>query len=118
LDDLEQLLSTAAQRFEPEVKRRLTGLLGGLVRAYLPQSWVFRTDHGTATLRVDPTGSTSVAGGAEGRPDVTIEIPLKFLQRALASRDPAAPPPDQYTVMPHTVKGKAAFDYLRSRLGL
>jgi hypothetical protein len=116
--DLEELLGAAGRRFEPEVKRRLGGLLGSLMKAYLPQAWVFRTDRGVATFRVDASGSTSVTSGADAHPDVTVELPYAALERAL-SRDggtPSAAPPASVT--PHTKKGKAAFDYLRQRLGL
>jgi hypothetical protein len=37
---------------------------------------------------------------------------------ALKTRNKDAVPPGPLTVTPHTAKGKTAFDYLRSRLGL
>jgi hypothetical protein len=116
--DLEELLGAAAKRFEPEVKRRLTGFLGSFVRAYLPQAWVFRTDRGVATLRVDATGTTSVTSGDDEHPDVTVEVPYRDLERALSDRGGARPDARTYSVTPRTAKGKAAFDYLRERIGL
>ncbi|HTZ62067.1 MAG TPA: hypothetical protein VMC82_05455 [Thermoplasmata archaeon] len=115
---LEGLLEEAGRRFEPELQRRLGGLLGGLLRNYLPQAWVFETDAETVTLRVDASGHVTVGKGADPHPDVTIEIPHDRLAAALKTRDPAKVPPGPLSVTPHTAKGKAAFDYLRSRIGL
>lgn len=111
-------LRAAAKEFEPEIQRRLSGLLGGFVRAYLPQAWVFRTEAEAVTLRVDASGKVRVDPGADPTPDVTIEIPWARLRVALTQRSRAAVPPGPLTVTPHTAKGKAAFDYLRGRLGL
>jgi hypothetical protein len=115
---IEDLLRATGAQFEPELKRRLSGLLGGIVRAYLPQLWVFRTEHETVSLRVDAAGRVTVTSGAEPRPDVTIEVPHDRLATALRTRDRSAVPAGPLTVTPHTAKGKTAFDYLRSRLGI
>jgi hypothetical protein len=116
--ELTDLLGTAGRELEPEVRRRLGGMLGGIVRAYLPQVWEFRTDSGTASLSVSTSGAASVADGAATHPDVTIEIPLKLLHAALTSRRTDSVPAGAAHVTPHTTKGRAAFDYLRSRIGL
>jgi hypothetical protein len=118
VSELTELLRDAARRLEPEIARRLKGMLGGIIRAYLPQAWEFRTDEGTATLTVKADGSTAATEGGTDHPDVTIEIPLAALKRALATgeRDPSAS--GSVHVTPHTAKGRAAFDYLRSRIGL
>lgn len=118
MSELIDLLTSAGGVLEPEIKRRLGGLLGGIIRAYLPQGWVFKTDHGTATLTVDPSGAVSVADGSTAHPDVTIEIPFELLQKALITRQRDAVPPGPVKVTPHTAKGRAAFDYLRGRIGL
>ncbi len=118
MSELTELLDAAGRELEPEVQRRLTGLLGGIVRAYLPQVWEFRTDQGTAALTVDPAGAVSVAEGSTAHPDVTIEIPFSLLKKALATRRREAIPPGPVHVTPHTAKGRAAFDYLRGRIGL
>ena len=112
------LLRTAGKEFEPEIRTRLSGLFGGILRHYLPQTWVFRTEHEVASLTVDPTGAVSVTSGAAPTPDVTVEIPHDRLKAALTSRKREAVPPGPIQVTPHTAKGKAAFDYLRGRLGL
>lgn len=115
---LVDLLSDAGRQWEPELQRRLTGLLGGIFRAYLPQTWVFRTEQETATLRVAPDGRVAVGDGATDAPDVTVEVPLRRLEAALRSQRREAIPPGELKVTTHSAKGKTAFDYLRSRVGL
>ena len=116
--DLEDVLATAAARVTPEIQRRLGGFLGGMMRAYLPQTWTFATDRGTASLVVATTGAVSVTSGAPARSDVTIEVPFDRLRSLLASGAGAAATPDSVKVTTHSAKGKAAFDYLRGRFGL
>ena len=118
MGDLEELLRTAAARFEPQIQKQLRGLLGGIVRNYLPQEWVFRTEKEVAVLRVDRDGHASTGSAPSVHPDVTVEVPYKRLEAALRTGDPTKVPPGPVHVTPHTAKGKAAFDYLRSRLGL
>ena len=115
---LEELLRATATQVEPEVQKQLRGLFGGIVRNYLPQDWVFRTEHEVATLRVDVAGHVTVEPKASARPDVTVKIPMERLAVALTTRDRAKVPPGPLEVTPHTAKGRAAFDYLRPRLGL
>jgi hypothetical protein len=118
MSELSDLIHGAGHELEPEIQRRLQGLLGGIIRAYLPQVWTFRTDHGTASLTVGATGKVSVSDGEADHPDVTIEIPLELLRTALTTRRRDALPPGPVHVTPHTAKGRAAFDYLRGRIGL
>jgi len=113
---VEELLGPVAARAQAEVQRRLGGFLGGMLRAYLPQVWVFVTDRGTASLRVAPDGSASVVPGPLAPADVTIEVGHARLEAALAGRADAGGTPPRVTT--HSAKGKAAFDYLRGRLGL
>ncbi|MGI0129279.1 MAG: hypothetical protein ACREDE_06190 [Thermoplasmata archaeon] len=115
---VEDLLRETGRQFEPEVQNRLKGLFGGIVRSYLPQVWVFETDDGIASLLVDRAGAVSVVAGASPHPDVTVKIPHDPLAAALRTRRKGSVPPGPLTVTPHTAKGKTAFDYLRSRLGL
>ena len=115
---VEEDLRTAGRDFEPEIRSRLSGFLGAMIRHYLPQTWVFETEQGTASLTVDANGAVSVASGAAAHPDVTIEIPHDRLHAALSKRKREAVPPGALKVTPHSAKGKAAFDYLRGRLGL
>lgn len=116
--ELESLLADAAARLQPEIQRRLQGLIGSLMRAYLPQAWEFRTDRGAATLLVDRDGKTSVASGPAQSPDVTVEAPFAQLSAALHPDGRTTPAREAFRVTPHTSKGRAAFDYLRQRMGL
>jgi len=110
------LLQSVAKEAEPQVKAQLGGIFGGKVRAYLPQTWVFRTEKETASFTVDKAGSVNVAEGSAANPDVTIETRHERLIAALTKR--ATVRPGEVTVTPHTSKGKTAFEYLRGRLGL
>jgi len=118
MDSIAVLLKSVARDVEPQVKSQLDGFFGGMVRAYLPQTWVFRTEHEVASFTVDRAGGVSVTEGAATHPDVTIETSHDRLATALRTRSRAAVPPGPLTVTPHTPKGKTAFDYLRGRLGL
>jgi hypothetical protein len=118
MSELSELLAEAGHELEPELRRRLGGLLGSILRAYLPQVWVFATDQGTASLTVSSAGAVSVADGEAAHPDVTIELPMDLLRKALRTRRRDAVPRGPVKATPHTAKGRAAFDYLRGRLGL
>jgi hypothetical protein len=118
MGELADLLTQAGRQWEPELQRRLQGMLGGIFRAYLPQAWVFRTEKETATLRVETDGHVEVVDGPVTGADVTVEVPLRRLTTALRAQSREAIPPGELKVTPHTTKGRTAFDYLRSRLGL
>jgi len=118
MDELERSLTELAHRLEPEVQSRLKGFLGGFLRAYLPQTWVFRTDTATASLTVDDAGHATVSPSALPNPDVTVEMPFDRLRAAIATRSPTPELPKSASVTTHTAKGKAAFGYLRGRIGL
>ncbi len=118
MTSLVPLLESVARDIQPQLKSQLGGFFGGMVRAYLPQTWVFRTEREVASLSVDKNGGATVAKGAAANPDVTIEIPHDRLVIALETRSREKVPPGPLTVTPHTSKGKTAFDYLRSRVGL
>jgi len=88
------------------------------VRAYLPQTWEFRTELEVAALHVDRAGAVTVHDGAMPNPDVTLEAAHERLTTAIERRTKAKLPPDALHVTTHTAKGKTAFDYLRGRFGL
>ncbi|MGD1099758.1 MAG: hypothetical protein ABR888_05390 [Thermoplasmata archaeon] len=115
---LVSLLESIVPEIQPQVQAQLGGFFGGMVRAYLPQTWVFRTEKEVASLTVDTKGAVSVASGAAARPDVTIEIAYALLETSLRTRSRAPVPAGHLTVTPHTSKGKTAFEFLRGRLGL
>ncbi len=115
---VDELLGRIAPEIESEVRSRLAGFLGGMLRHYLPQTWVFRTDAGTASLSVDGHGSVTVRPGAASPADVTVDVTYDRLEAALSRRARAIAPEDRFDVTTHTAKGKAAFGFLRDRLGL
>lgn len=118
MTSLVPLLEQVARDVEPQLRSQLGGFFGGVVRAYLPQSWVFKTEREEASLIVDATGAVTVAAGAAAHPDVTIETSHDRLEAALGTRSRGQVPPGPQTVTPHTPKGKTAFEYLRGRIGL
>jgi hypothetical protein len=114
---VEELLGPVAREAQKEIRSRLKGFFGGMIRHFLPQVWVFRTEEGTATLCVARDGAVTVTRGAASPADVTIDVGHARLATALATRGKTVAP-GPLTVTPHTAKGRTAFDYLRSRLGL
>lgn len=113
-----QLLEKIAPEIEKELKPRLQGFVGSFVRAYLPQVWVFETDEDSATVRVESSGSVTVTPGSRMSPDVTIHAPKARLEKILTSRSRPASMPTDVRVVPHTTKGRVAFDQVRGRFGL
>ncbi|MCI4317171.1 MAG: hypothetical protein L3J96_01410 [Thermoplasmata archaeon] len=112
------LLQAAGSDLEPRLKGQMGGFAGGIVRMYLPQTWVFRTEEEVATLGVDRTGSFRAIAGAGEKPDVTIETTHARLSAALRTRQRDKVPPGPFKATPHTEKGRTAFEFLRGRLGL
>jgi hypothetical protein len=113
------LLAGIAPELQARLQQQLTaGFTGALVRSYLPQVWVFQTEQDTASLTVAKDGAVTVAAGAAPSPDVTIATSHERLSVALTTRDRSKVPPGPLTVTPHTSKGRTAFDFTRSRLGL
>ena len=115
---IEGLLEGVARDVQERVQSQLTGFFGGMIRGYLPQTWVFETEEGTASLTVDREGRVLAAAGALPSPDVTIVTTHAKLSAALRTRKRELVPEGPLTVTPHTQKGQTAFGFLRSRLGL
>lgn len=116
---IQGLLGSLSYEVESQVKPALKGLTGIIVRGYLPQVWVFETESEVATLRVDLQGNVSTESGGASNRDVTIRWTHDLLATILRSRNRNAIPYGAYPeVKYHTAKGRAAFNYLRSRLGL
>ncbi|HTT16377.1 MAG TPA: hypothetical protein VMH49_03350 [Thermoplasmata archaeon] len=112
------LLANASRSIETELQPRLQGLFGGIVRALLPQTWVFRSEREVVSLVVDPSGRATVVPGASPSPDVTVEGPHDALRDVLSGARGRAAPPSSVRVTPVTSKGRTAFDYLRGRFGM
>ncbi len=115
---IEGLLAEVGRDAEKEIQSRLGGFFGGMLRHYLPQTWVFQTEDGVASLRVDERGVVTVRPGALRPADVTIEVGHDRLRAALTTRRKETGVAGPLNVIPHTAKGKAAFAYLGDRLGL
>ncbi|MFG1530057.1 MAG: hypothetical protein AAFA34_02120 [Thermoplasmata archaeon] len=111
-------LHRAAERLEPELRRRLSGFIGQMAQAYLPQTWLFETEAGSASLTVTGAGRITVQPGPLPAPDVTIRIAQSHLVQALDRPSGGSLPPGAAQVTGHTAKGRAAFEFLRGRLGL
>jgi hypothetical protein len=112
------LLAGIAPELQARLQQQLTGFTGALMKSYLPQVWVFQTEQDTASLTVAQDGQVSIAVGAAPKPDVTIQTSHERLSAALTTRDRSKVPPGPLTVTPHTSKGRTAFEFTRSRLGL
>lgn len=104
---------------ECELKPKLSGFLSGaIIRSYLPQHWVFRTEKETITFSVDKNGNATVKTGAGGKPDVTIDIDHDYLSNVLKTRSKPSFLPNRSNIKFHTSKGKTAFNFLKDRFGL
>jgi hypothetical protein len=91
-------------------------LVGGVVRAYLPQVWVIITERETLSVEADTQGDLRISRGELGARDGTITICHDILANALQTG--ASPLPSSYHVVFHTAKGKRSFEFLRSQFGL
>jgi len=112
------LLNQLAPDLERQLKPQLKGVFGGIVRGYLPQTWVFVTEQETATLQVGVDGSAQGLPGAAAHPDVIVETSHARLVIAFTTRDKTKVPHGATKVTPTTEKGRTAFQFVRSRLGL
>ena len=116
---IEGLLRSSGPALEQQLGSRLNGFFGAMLRPYLPQTWVFRTETEVASLCVDERGSVRVFSGARAPADVTIEVAHDRLRRTLTQRSaPSAEGDGPVGVTTHTAKGRAAYGLLRGRLGL
>ena len=84
--DVTALLAPLAPRIEAELRPRLAGAFGGMLREFLPQVWVFRTERGVASLTVGRDGAVAVVPSAAEPADVTVEVGHDRLASALATR--------------------------------
>ena len=119
MSDLQHRLAQMGPDIESQLRPQLSGFFGGLIRGYLPQAWVFKTEKATATLVVNRSGSVVVVDGAVQAADVAITWGHEQLMAALLTRSRSKIPPGP---SPHTSfltpKGRTAFNFLRNRLGL
>ena len=115
---VESLLKTICLEVDAKLKPNLIGIKGIIVRGYLPQAWVFKTQKETVTFHVDRDGKASTMGGGTDKPDVTITADHEMLIEALKTRKNPAGDFKPPKIDSHTSKGRTAFNMLRDRLGL
>jgi hypothetical protein len=113
-----ELLVAAGRGLETRLKDTLNGPMGGIVRAYLPQLWVLRTEQDVTTLGIDKDGTVMVAKGQGMNPDVTIETTHDRLSAALRTGRRESVSTGAFQATAHTAKGQTALSLIRGRLGL
>lgn len=119
MGQVENLLSGFCVDAEKELKPRLEGLTGLFLKNFLPQVWVFETESETVTVLADPQGNVSIRQGDGFQRDLTIKWRHDLLCNVLQTRTKdSVPNGEMPTVVCHTNKGGAAFNYLKGRLGL
>jgi hypothetical protein len=112
------LLEKAGKEVEAQIKPQLSGMFGGMIRGYLPQTWVFETEEGATSLHVEKDGRVTASAGALPSPDLTVRARHSALATALKERKRESLPPGAISATPHTEKGRMAFQFFRSRLGV
>jgi hypothetical protein len=119
MDRIHHLLTGLCEEIEKQIKPNLWGLKGLIVRGYLPQVWVFETEHGACTLFLDTEGNARVFPWADQNRDVTIRWKYDSLVSVLESRSRRSISDGDYPdVFVNTEKGRAAFNYLKKEIGL
>lgn len=96
-------------------------MMATMIRTYLPQTWLFISETGRASLFVDVDGAARVVEGNFGTPDVSITWTDQAFYAALVLRNRSQIPPSspsEPSVQKLTQKGGAAFDFLRERFNL
>jgi hypothetical protein len=113
-----EIVTGICPEIQSELQKNLHGFFGGIIRGYLPQTWHFVTERGSATLSVDSAGKAAAHDGEKGQPDVVIRTTSQILEAALIQRDRSKVPVGNFEATPTTSKGKTAFTFLRGRFGL
>ena len=118
MPSLTQLFHPICAETQTEVQKTLKGLLGGMIRGYLPQKWIFATSEEVVTFCVDKDGNASILDDVVQDPDVMIKISHDHLVQILETRSAPDSEPDYLNITFQTDKGRTAFGYLRKRFGL
>ena len=101
---------------EEELRKTLRSQsLGGSVRSYLPQTWVFTTEQESLTVHADNEGRIWVSDGLAPVRDGAVAIRHDLLAESIRTGE--APPPGSLVVNFYTDKGRAAFEHLASFFG-
>ena len=114
---IEGLVRERTSEGEARLKQALGGfLIGGVVRAYLPQTWVIITEQEYVTVHADEQGNIQVLRGVAPSRDGDIEIHHDLLADGI--QHGKSPPPGSYQVKFYTQKGRTAFNQLKGYFGL
>jgi len=116
---VEELLSGFCVQAEAELKPKLQGFTGMILGGFLPQVWVFETESESVTVIADANGRVTIRPGDGLQRDLTIRWKEDLLCGVLETRSRRGVPIGEVpTVIRHSQKGGAAFNYLKGRLGL
>jgi len=116
---VEDLLSGFCVDAEGELKPKLQGFTGLVLRGFLPQVWVFETESESVTVMADADGHVSIKQADGLQRDLTIRWRHDLLCQVLETKTKdCVPSGETPTIVRHTAKGGAAFNYLKGRIGL
>jgi len=118
MTQLTDAFQPVCQDAQVKLKGVLRGLFGGMVKGYLPQKWIFRTESEAVTFSVAKAGTASVEAGEGSPPDVIITIDHDYLLEALRTRKRPEVEPRNLDVEFRTEKGRTAFNYIRKEIGV
>ncbi len=119
MTSIENLLKALCPEIESRIKPQLPGLTGLIFKSYLPQVWVFKTEHEVVTLLVDIQGDALVFPGEDEGSDVVIEWNHDLLTSVLSKRSREGIPGVAAPIVnARSVRGREAFNYLKGALGL
>lgn len=112
----EEFVTSLAKKVESEVKKRLVGLGGFVIRSQLPQTWTFKIDQEAFSFQMDKQGNVKVSSGLLPEPDVRIETSYERLMINLRSGSPGESPPSTTGVSFGSNRGRRAYFYVRKNL--
>jgi len=113
------LLDGVCAEIESQLRPRFNGAQRSLIVQFLPQIWVFETEDQVVSLVVDRQGNVFTQAINRGDKDVTVRWKHEYLASVLKTRSTAYVPHGELpTIIFHTEKGRAAFEFLKQRLGL
>jgi hypothetical protein len=119
MEGIHHRLDELCERVQRQLKAKLSMQIGGLVRQYLPQTWVFETELGACSVHIDVEGNVRVNHGPERERDITLIWNYKALERVLQSDSLSSMRPEDYPkILVETEKGRAAFNYLKKEFKL
>ena len=111
-------LEQVAARVSGQLAPYLRGPFGGLLRTYLPQTWLLEVGPEVYCLEVDRDGRCTARPGSAGSPDVVITVEHDRLRAALTGQAAEGGRRTAYAVRCPTSRGELAFRFLRQRFGL